>query len=205
MNWVPPRSRLVLWGVASATVLVVGLLLLQWTHAVVLALLPLLYAFVTHAITVPQDDPMLAAERLTQGAGRRDELSSLAWGMRSRSGLVPPRTMRRVGDLAAHLLAHHGVASEGGFPLVVAPDDVSRARALLGAGAATLLDAAPSTETRPRDLGRCLTALEALDPTGKRMATPLQSSIPHRSAVPPRKPAPPHIPAPPTTPQGASR
>lgn len=172
MSWIPSRPRLVLWGIGSAVVLVVGLLVLQWTHAITLALLPLLYAFVSHAVVAEQEDPLLAAERLSQGAGRRDELSALAWGMRSRSGLVPPRTMRRVGDLAARLLAHHGVAAEGGFPLVVAPNDVARARALLGAGAATLLDAAPSTETRPRDLGRCLSALEALDPTGKRMASP---------------------------------
>ena len=165
-----PRSRLVVWGLTSFVVLVVGLLVLQWTHALVLALLPLLYAVLSHAVVLEKDEPVLTAERLTQGAGRRDEISGLAWGMRSRSGLVPPRTMRRVCDLAARLLAHYGVAAEGGFPLVVAPDDLPRARELLGAGAATLLDATATTETRPRELGRCLTALEALDPTGKRTA-----------------------------------
>lgn len=165
-----PRSRFIVWGLASLVILVVGLLVLQWTHALVLALLPLLYAVLSDAVALEKDEPVLTSERLTQGAGRRDELSGLAWGMRSRSGLVPPRTMRRVGDLAARLLAHHGVTAEGGFPLVVAPEHASRARTLLGAGAATLLDATPATETRPRELSRCLTALEALDPTGRRTA-----------------------------------
>jgi len=170
-----PRPRLVAGAVGSTVVTVVGLLVLHWTHALVLGALPLLLVVVTSALAT-SEEPLLTAERLTQGAGRRDELSTLVWAMRSRSGLVPPRTMRRVGDLAARLLAHHGVASEGGFPLVVAPADRVRARGLLGAGAATLLDATPRTETRPRDLDRCLAALEALDPTGLRTAPPTDLS-----------------------------
>lgn len=166
-----PRARLVLGTALSLVVLVVGLLVLDWTHALVLGALPLLYVVVTHRLTTT-DEPLLASDSLTQAAGRRDELSALVWSMRSRSGLVPPRTMRRIGDLAAQLLALHGVASDGGFPLVVAPADVARARTLLGAGAPTLLDADARTETRPRDLDRCLTALEALDPTGRRLTVP---------------------------------
>lgn len=157
-------SRLVLGLVGSAIVTVGGLLVLHWTHALVLGALPLFYALVADSLETAED-PVLEAETVTRAPGRRDELSTLVWAMRSRSGLVPPRTMRRVGNLAAALLAHHGVVAEGGFPLVVAPADAARARTLLGAGAATLLDATPATETRPRDLDRCLAALEALDPT----------------------------------------
>ncbi|MGP7960924.1 hypothetical protein ACTVCO_08965 [Sanguibacter sp. A247] len=161
-----PRARIIVGSVISAVVLVVGLVTLEWTHALVLAALPLPLMLVVRSLATP-DEPIIAADRLTQGAGRRDEMSALVWAMRSRSGRVPPRTMRRVGDLAARLLAHHGVASDGGFPLVVAPADVDRVRTLLGAGAAVLLDADQRTETHPRDLDRCLTALESLDPTDR--------------------------------------
>ena len=39
-----PRSRLVVSGLTSFVDLVVGLLVLHWTHAIVLALLPLVLA-----------------------------------------------------------------------------------------------------------------------------------------------------------------
>lgn len=165
MSW-PTRSRLVAGAVISLVVLVAGLLTLEWTHAFVLAALPLALVLLVRSLEM-RDEPIIAADRLTQGAGRRDEMTALVWAMRSRSGRVPPRTMRRVGDLAARLLAHHGIVSEGGFPLMVHPGDEQRARALLGAGAHVLLDADPRTETHPRDLDRCLGALEALDPTDR--------------------------------------
>lgn len=139
------------------------LLVLPWTHALLLGLLPLAALLVHDAVDAPAP-PYLERLRDAEAAGRRDELAALAWAMRTRNGNVPARVVRRVGALAAALLARHGVDACAAFPLEVGPGQEVDARRLLGAAAPLLLDSPAGHEPRPAELARCLAALETLAP-----------------------------------------
>jgi len=164
------RRRDALWSAGFG--LAVGLIGLAWADAVLAGLIGfvLLTALSEAVAAVRGADPARRwpRHRPAPRDGARREVGALSWAFAGRPGLVSEEAVRRLRADAARRLARHGVVLPGGLnagtPRSAAPDDVVRARALLGEPAWTVLTSPGGVMPSLADAARCVEAVERLAP-----------------------------------------
>lgn len=154
------------WLVASAVGLLADVVGLRTADAVLVGLVALVVALAVEALSPGREFVWPEPERAPEDGTRRD-VSALSWSFVGRDGRVSEAAVRHLQDVTTRRLARHAVVLPGGLrdPGRAAPDDVHRARTLLGDRAWRTLAGPTGTLPSVRDITHCVEVLERLDPT----------------------------------------